>query len=332
MNGEPRVTVVVPVYNVAAYLDEAVGSVVAQSVTDWEMILVDDGSTDESGAMCDAWAQREGRIRVIHKANGGLASARNAGLDAARGEWIMFLDSDDLWDQGLLETMLAATQGVDVVCCGLRMFPESKGDAWASQDAYYPTAREWAADIAKVYYSSISACTKLYRRSSIPCRFDEDLRHAEDLVFNLEYLPQARGIRFIPQRLYRYRWLETESTLGKRFWLDQFHISIRTWRMTRSIFADVPEALAFFDKRFVFEISKQFHRLAYLGGMPEMQRLLVAQMYLSESLLQEECFLATPKTEEAARLWDAIRQGDAQCVFAHCRRETPPGSVSGQES
>lgn len=330
MNGETRVTVVMPVYNVAAYLDEAVRSVIAQSVRDWEMILVDDGSTDDSGRLCDAWAQRDERIRVIHKANGGLASARNAGLDAARGEWIMFPDSDDMWEDGMLETMLAASQDVDVVCCGLRMFPASAQDAWASYDAHYPTARQWAEDIRHVYYNSISACTKLYRRASICCRFDEALRHAEDLVFNLTYLPQARGIRFIPQRLYRYRWDDTQNTLGKRFWLDQVQISVRTWQMTRRIFADVPGALAFFDRRFVFEISKQFIRLARLEGLPEAQRLLVAQMYLSEPLLQEECFLKAAGTGEAARLWPLIRQGDAQDVFALCCREDLPGFEQAQ--
>lgn len=91
----PAVSVVVPVYNVEKFLSECVDSILAQTFTDYEIILVDDGSPDGSGAICDAYAERESRISVIHKENGGVSTARNAGIDAARGEYIAFVDSDD---------------------------------------------------------------------------------------------------------------------------------------------------------------------------------------------------------------------------------------------
>lgn len=318
----PTVTVVVPVYNVAAYLTEAVNSVLAQTWPDWEMILVDDGSTDISGQMCDALAAQDARIRVIHKANGGLASARNAGLDQARGEWIMFLDGDDVWEKKMLETMLRGAQDTDVVCCGLQYFPEEGTDAWVEREVRFDRLTDMA-EQTEFYFSRNcinSACTKLYRRQSILCRFDDMLRHAEDRIFNLEYLPQAQGIRFIPEKLYRYRYMN-ESTLSKHFWLDLPAISTRAWHMTRKAFADVPAALTFFDKRYVYEISKQLVTLARLEVMPEQQRLLVMQMYLQEPLLKDPCFLHAQKTPSAARLWDLISQGDAQSVFELCRAE-----------
>lgn len=89
-------TIVVPVYNVAATLERCVKSIVSQSFTDWEMILVDDGSPDGSGALADRLAEGDARIRVVHKVNGGLSDARNRGIEEARGEWITFVDSDDL--------------------------------------------------------------------------------------------------------------------------------------------------------------------------------------------------------------------------------------------
>ena len=100
----PLISVVVPVYNVRPWLRRCLDSVLAQTFTDWECILVDDGSTDGSGAVCDEYAARDPRFTVIHKENGGVSSARNAGLDAAKGEYIQFLDSDDWIDHRLMET------------------------------------------------------------------------------------------------------------------------------------------------------------------------------------------------------------------------------------
>lgn len=101
------VSVIIPVYNVAKYLDQCLQSVINQSYNDLEIILIDDGSTDESGKMCDKYADIDSRIRVVHSANGGLSAARNKGLDIATGEWIMFLDSDDVMYPTAVEDMAA---------------------------------------------------------------------------------------------------------------------------------------------------------------------------------------------------------------------------------
>lgn len=90
-----KISVIVPVYNAEKYLRRCVGSILAQTFTDFELLLVDDGSTDASGAICDEYASADARVRVFHKPNGGVSSARNLGLDNARGEWIAFADADD---------------------------------------------------------------------------------------------------------------------------------------------------------------------------------------------------------------------------------------------
>ena len=99
----PHVSVIVPVYNVGGYLRNCIDSIVAQTLKDIEIILVDDGSTDESGKICDEYAAQDKRIRVIHKTNGGLSSARNSGIDAATAPFLMFIDSDDWVEQGFCE-------------------------------------------------------------------------------------------------------------------------------------------------------------------------------------------------------------------------------------
>lgn len=91
----PKVSIIVPVYKAEKYLNRCIDSILAQTFTDWELLLIDDGSTDRSGDICDEYAKKDTRIRVFHKENGGVSSARNLGLDSAQGEWVTFIDADD---------------------------------------------------------------------------------------------------------------------------------------------------------------------------------------------------------------------------------------------
>lgn len=117
MNDNPLVSIIVPVYNVEKYMDKCLESVVGQTYKNLEIILVDDGSKDKSGELCDAWEKRDKRIKVIHKQNGGLSSARNAALDICNGEYLYFLDSDDYIDGKAIEIMMhdAVTTGAQIV-------------------------------------------------------------------------------------------------------------------------------------------------------------------------------------------------------------------------
>lgn len=119
-----KVSVIVPVYNAEKYLGECVDSILAQTLRDIEVILVDDGSTDTSSSICDAYAEKDSRVQVIHKANGRAASARNAGLKIAQGEYIAFVDSDDWIAPEMYEKMLAA--GADVCLCDYLRFQGEK--------------------------------------------------------------------------------------------------------------------------------------------------------------------------------------------------------------
>ncbi len=116
----PAISVIVPVYNVQNYLSKCINSILNQTFTDLEIILVDDGSTDNSGAICDEYANKDSRIKVIHKANGGLSDARNAGLDICTGDYIGFVDSDDWIALDMYETLynFATKENLDVAMCG----------------------------------------------------------------------------------------------------------------------------------------------------------------------------------------------------------------------
>lgn len=128
---QPLISVIIPVYKVEAYLTACVESVLAQTYQNFELILVDDGSPDNCPQMCDAFAARDSRIRVIHKENGGLSSARNAGIDAAKGKYLAFLDSDDLWSPLFLERLYRAIQetGADFSVCMFHRFHGQPSEA-----------------------------------------------------------------------------------------------------------------------------------------------------------------------------------------------------------
>lgn len=118
-----RISVIVPVYKVEKYLNECVTSITNQTYQNMEIILVDDGSPDNCPEMCDSWAQKDNRITVIHKTNGGLSSARNAGIDIATGKYLSFVDSDDTIEKDMLKTMFLAAQkyNAEIVCCGRKL-------------------------------------------------------------------------------------------------------------------------------------------------------------------------------------------------------------------
>ena len=137
MSESPLISVIVPVYNVEAYLDKCVQSIVGQTYTNLEIILVDDGSPDNGGAMCDAWAEKDPRIQVIHKENGGQADARNVGIAAASGEYIGFVDSDDVIAPVMYEYMMTLIREhtADLAECRMQQFTEWPFGGFADEDA-----------------------------------------------------------------------------------------------------------------------------------------------------------------------------------------------------
>lgn len=222
----PRVSVVISAYKVAPFLEQCVSSVLAQSMKDFELILVDDGSPDETAPLCDRLAARDPRIRVIHKQNQGLGMARNTGLEAARGEWMFFLDGDDSIDPQLLEVTLKiadANPTADVVRFKSAKFAEQiPAPLQLDTDCLQATVLDgdnrmqpFLSIISPAYKplpgvsTLASAWGGIYRRSIFT---DRNIRFpsereliSEDYAFNLDYLSQCRAIAYTDYPLYHYR-------------------------------------------------------------------------------------------------------------------------------
>lgn len=163
----PKVSVIVPVYNVEKYLDKCVRSLVDQELRDIEIILVDDGSPDACPAMCDEWAQRDSRIRVVHKENGGLSDARNAGVAAARAPYVGFVDSDDYVAPSMYRVLYEniVHDGADVAICGVYSCYADRVVAPDSDDRFVLTGREAVKEILGGRRLRVWVPPKLYARS-----------------------------------------------------------------------------------------------------------------------------------------------------------------------
>ena len=210
------VSVIIPIYGVSEYLDDCVQSACDQTYSNLEIILVDDGSPDDCPAKCDCWAQKDKRIKVIHKPNGGLSDARNAGLDAATGKYIYFLDSDDSIKPELVETVLKYMKnGADMVAFGYdTVFPDghTKTTLQHEQETYelntLQTRREFIVQKLLTCKIGWEAWSRMYDRELIEkynLRFaDNRIIFAEDLYFCLCYCAHVERIVILSNSLYRY--------------------------------------------------------------------------------------------------------------------------------
>jgi len=206
-----KVTVIVPVYNVEKYLPKCIESILTQSYNEIELILINDGSNDRSGNICDVYAAQDTRIKVIHQENRGLSGARNAGLDIAQGDYIGFVDSDDYVDPNMYTLMVQAIENsnADLVACTAVIVSESGRFIRNLTKKCKSISRLSRKEALLVFPStnviSNSACDKLFSASIIKnIKFDPKIRVSEDNPFVCEVLVNINSIILIPNQLYFY--------------------------------------------------------------------------------------------------------------------------------
>ena len=215
------ISIIIPVYNVADYLSRCIKSVLSQSYTNIEVILIDDGSTDGSCGICDDYAGKDDRIKVIHQQNDGVSSARNAGIDIATGEYIGFVDSDDWIEPDMYEKLFNAVNGSGkrIAVCGY--VEEREGNKyslnWLCPELAGVVSRDTVLhDIAYVSYFGQSMCNKLFSRSlfesDYPTRVDTGLHVGEDALFVIGAFLKTDGLVYVPESLYHY-WQRSDSAM-----------------------------------------------------------------------------------------------------------------------
>ena len=216
---EPLISVIVPVYNVEGYVGKCITSLLQQTYPRFEAILVDDGSMDNSGKICDQYARQDARIRVIHQAHGGANSARNAGLSAMRGEWVAFVDPDDWVEALYLEELLRPLrrdEAIDMVigCFYLREDREGITISQGKKGAEgYLSETEKLRQMFDGVYWDWSLCCKLYRAALWKdFRFTERVTVGEDMYANWQILQRAARVFYTPSQRYHYVWRAGSQT------------------------------------------------------------------------------------------------------------------------
>ena len=215
------ISVIVPVYNVERYLEKCIASICGQTFRDMEIILVDDGSTDHSGAICDEWAGKDSRIRVIHKENGGLSDARNAGIEIAAGQWLMFIDSDDTITADTAEQLYlaAAEHSCEIAVCNMvRIYDDA-----ATEPFYNPVSEltVWAGQQRFETLKQPSACNKLFRVDLFrDVRFPKGKFYEDTFVYHI-LAHRASRIALTGHDGYYYL-SRRESILGQPTYTDRY--------------------------------------------------------------------------------------------------------------
>lgn len=216
---DPKVSFIIPIYNVEQYLEACIKSVVSQSMPDIEVLLVDDGSTDSSGNICDIFAGKDRRVRVVHKENGGVSTARNTGISMARGEWICFVDGDDTVGSRYAEYIERLAEDNDVLVFLWENQKELK--TVDEPEAYNLLPEEIQMfqcatlnkylkqkNISYLQLGSTSVWAKAYRKKFITVnslRFPEGIVSGEDAFFNLNVFGMAEKVRAVYAPIYYYR-------------------------------------------------------------------------------------------------------------------------------
>lgn len=228
---DPILSIIVPVYNVGGFLSVCVDSILAQTFTDFELILVDDGSTDDGGKLCDSYAEKDKRISVIHKENGGVVSARKTGLRAARGKYAGYVDGDDWIDNNMYAEMVACMEqyNCDLVMCDVEHNTASKplstgGIHLGIHGGYYDRQRLQTEIFPKMIYAGEFykfgvypvIWNKLYRREKLlkfQLDVNDDINIGEDAACVYPYIFEADSLYFMENKsLYHYRHSQNQMT------------------------------------------------------------------------------------------------------------------------
>lgn len=260
----PLISVIVPVYNVENYLEQCVESILHQTYENLEIILVDDGSTDQSGKLCDLYREKDSRIQVIHKENGGLSSARNAALDRMHGKYVSFVDGDDYISVQMLEVLYKGIEKYHAraAVCNMVLFEDGEKHGLQS---YFNRVDSFSDDrrtiIRKALTSSQSVCNKLFQSELFrSLRFPEG-RIAEDGYVSYDLLWMAKRVSYHVFGGYYYRQKRKGSIVTEKFRSRDIDILLCNLRTCVRVVRQLPElkeeALDFFyHKGFIQAVKK----------------------------------------------------------------------------
>lgn len=312
------VSVIVPVYKSASTLSACVKSLRGQTERELEIILVDDGSPDGCPRLCEELAKTDERIRVIHKENGGVSSARNAGLEMARGEFVLFVDSDDSVEPDMVSKLLKGIEHADIAICGyhhhflgrdVEKVPKVNGETGAE-------------NFLQLYGKGFlnMPWNKLFKRE-LTGRFDEGLSLGEDLLFNLDYLRRAEGVTVVSEPLYHYIQNNTGDSLSSKKRDDKLALGKLIWQETSRFYEELaghPDETGVINARLIQEVLDDVESLPFDRERSREEKLAVIAAYCRDEDLKCAGKVAALTALDYKVIHFCMRQGWVKMTWLLC--------------
>lgn len=300
---KPLISVIVPIYNAEKFLSQCIDSVLNQSYKNIEIILLNDGSKDKSGSICQEYAEKDTRIIYIEKNNSGVSDTRNMGLKQATGDYIFFLDSDDYLAPQCFEILYMASGEGQLAITGYYLDFTNKRNIYIPQQAYgsYTNIKEFLLDFHKYYATKFNfVWGKLYRTEIIRkhnITFREEIQLGEDQLFNQDYYRFCyQGITAVQHNGYYYR-QHSESTLSKKFnphmfqWNEYCFSSIRDYLKEFGCLTEINSQHLY--KNILGNYNYSFYLIAISPQILLKEKDLLIRQYISTPIYQDSLFLAS---------------------------------------
>lgn len=275
----PKISVIIPVYNAEKYLHQCIDSVLNQKFTDFEILLINDGSKDRSGEICDEYAKKDKRIKVFHKENGGVSSARNLGLDNAKGEWITFVDSDDWIGENYFQILENdINEEIDWVLINL-IKSYDKHQTLITKFINNKLIKSDFLEFHSIYPDYFGPTAKFYKNSFIKniISFDKNLSYGEDTLFNLDYLSNCNKIITLERANYFYR--DLDNSLSK----TKLNLNRDSY-----FFFEIEKKLKVFDDINYYYKSLQFPAFRYFLSILNSNKSIIEKIKLIKPLINDE--------------------------------------------
>ena len=316
-----KISVVVPVYHTRDYLEGCLGSLLDQSYRNFELLLVDDGSRDGSGEICDRFQEMDPRVKVLHLENGGVSRARNKGLEAAEGELIAFLDSDDKLEPDYLKKLLSWQQeaGVSLSICGYREMDSAASSLNAPPSPLLEADEFLSFALNEANGFLFSVWGTLFP-AAWGLRFDESIAYGEDSLFVVQLIQKAGRLVYRPEPLYLYNTGRSGNTYQRRS-LKKFQDSLKVWHQIEARTAGSPEKVRSQLNRIICDNHLKAARQAQAEkAYPEKKKLLQEARKRYRLLKKDAAVSAKDKLRlgllclmpaAGAKLWEKLRGGKA---------------------
>lgn len=270
------VSIVIPVYNVDKYLEGCLNSIVSQTYINWECILIDDGCTDGSGTICDKYAYSDCRFSVYHIKNQGVGNARNMGIDLAKGEWITFIDSDDIVTTDYIESLVLSSECNNSDLTITRFDRESDGKIknYTYYTGLFKRSELGSVFLRQPYQFFYSSCYKLYKKNILDkynIRFKTDISLGEDEIFSATYLSFVNSVCFINGGVYKYQ-IHSDSLIQRKKSFKDYaniHLYLHTIFINYIIGKFSPEMELFFGKELIKTLEST---LLFLNSLNDTQQ------------------------------------------------------------